>query len=229
MQRRNFTSVTLACLLSLLPMQTGWALGLSDQDAASGIRTALERGVGSAINLLGRSDGFLGNPAVRIPMPGFLKDAAKILKATGQQKRVDALELAMNRAAEAAVPQAKTLLVSAVKNLGIQEAAALVQGGEGSVTRFFADKTREPLSLSFLPIVTKATEKVALAEKYNQVAGKAAGLGLVKKQDANIERYVTAKALDGLYLMIGQEEQKIRQDPIGTGSAILKTVFGSLK
>jgi hypothetical protein len=229
MQRRNFTSVTLVCLLSLLPMHTGWALGLSDQDAASGIRTALERGVGSAINLLGRSDGFLGNPAVRIPMPGFLKDAAKILKATGQQKRVDALELAMNRAAEAAVPQAKTLLVSAVKNLGIQEAAALVQGGEGSVTRFFADKTREPLSLSFLPIVTKATEKVALAEKYNQVAGKAAGLGLVKKQDANIERYVTAKALDGLYLMIGQEEQKIRQDPIGTGSAILKTVFGSLK
>jgi hypothetical protein len=229
MQRRNFTSVTLVCLLSLLPMQNSWALGLSDQDAASGIRTALERGVGSAINLLGRSDGFLGNPAVRIPMPGFLKDAAKILKATGQQKRVDALELAMNRAAEAAVPQAKTLLVSAVKNLGIQEAAALVQGGEGSVTRFFADKTREPLSLSFLPIVTKATEKVALAEKYNQVAGKAAGLGLVKKQDANIERYVTAKALDGLYLMIGQEEQKIRQDPIGTGSAILKTVFGSLK
>jgi hypothetical protein len=229
MQRRNFTSVTLVCLLSLLPMQTGWALGLSDQDAASGIRTALERGVGSAINLLGRSDGFLGNPAVRIPMPGFLKDAAKILKATGQQKRVDALELAMNRAAEAAVPQAKTLLVNAVKNLSIQEAAALVQGGEGSVTRFFADKTRDPLSLSFLPIVTKATEKVALAEKYNQVAGKAAGLGLVKKQDANIERYVTAKALDGLYLMIGQEEQKIRQDPIGTGSAILKTVFGSLK
>jgi hypothetical protein len=229
MQRRNFTSLTLVCLLSLLPMQAGWALGLSDQDAASGIRTALERGVGSAINLLGRNDGFLGNPTVRIPMPGFLKDAAKILKATGQQKRIDALELAMNRAAEAAVPQAKSLLVGAVKNLSIQEAAALVRGGEGSVTRFFADKTREPLSVSFLPIVTKATEKVSLAEKYNQVAGKAAGLGLVKKQDANIERYVTAKALDGMYLMIGQEEQKIRQDPIGTGSAILKTVFGSLK
>jgi Protein of unknown function (DUF4197) len=229
MQRRNFTSLTLLCLLCALPLQPAWALQLSDQDAATGIRTALERGVGSAIGILGKNDGFLGNPQVRIPMPGFLKDASKILKATGQQKRVDALELAMNRAAEAAVPQAKTIMVGAVKNLSVQDAVQLVQGGEGAVTRFFADKTREPLSVSFLPIVTRATEKVALAEKYNQVAGKAVGLGLVKKQDANMERYVTAKALDGLYLMIAQEEQKIRQDPVGTGSAILKTVFGSLK
>jgi hypothetical protein len=219
MQRRNFTSLTLLCLLCALPLQPAWALQLSDQDAATGIRTALERGVGSAIGILGKNDGFLGNPQVRIPMPGFLKDASKILKATGQQKRVDALELAMNRAAEAAVPQAKTIMVGAVKNLSVQDAVQLVQGGEGAVTRFFADKTREPLSVSFLPIVTRATEKVALAEKYNQVAGKAVGLG----------RYVTAKALDGLYLMIAQEEQKIRQDPVGTGSAILKTVFGSLK
>ena len=98
-----------------------------------------------------------------------------------------------------------------------------------SVTAFFADKTREPLGVKFLPAVAKATEKVGLADKYNQVAGKAAGLGLVKKEDANIQQYVTRKSLDGLYFMIGEEEKKIRQDPVGTGSAVLKKVFGALK
>ncbi|HWI10382.1 MAG TPA: DUF4197 domain-containing protein, partial [Burkholderiaceae bacterium] len=102
-------------------------------------------------------------------------------------------------------------------------------GGDDSVTRFFAAKTRAPLSVTFLPIVTRATEKVALADKYNAVAGKAASLGLMKKDDANVQQYVTGKTLDGLYLMIGEEERKIRQNPVATGSAILSKVFGSLK
>lgn len=97
------------------------------------------------------------------------------------------------------------------------------------MTGFFAEKTRDPLGVKFLPVVTKATEKVGLAAKYNQVAGKAAGMGLVKKEDANIQQYVTGKTLDGLYFMIGEEEKKIRQDPVGTGSAILKKVFGAIK
>ena len=83
--------------------------------------------------------------------------------------------------------------------------------------------------MKFLPVVTKATEKVGLAEKYNKVAEKVSNLGLVKKEDANIQKYVTGKSLDGLYLMIGEEEKKIRQDPVGTGSAVLKKVFGALK
>jgi len=101
-----------------------------------------------------------------------------------------------------------------------------VKGGDTSVTDYFVGKTREPLGEKFLPIVTKATEKVKLADRYNAVAGKALGLGLVKKEDANVQQYVTAKALDGLYLMIGEEEKKIRADPVKTGSAILKKVFG---
>jgi phage-related protein len=135
----------------------------------------------------------------------------------------------MNRAAEAAVPMAKDLLVKAVKTMSVTDAKNILSGGDNSVTKFFADKTREPLSVTFLPIVTKATEKVGLADKYNQVAGKAAGLGLMKKEDANIQQYVTGKSLDGLYLIIGEQEQKIRQDPIGAGSAILGKVFGALK
>ncbi len=104
-----------------------------------------------------------------------------------------------------------------------------MRGGDNSVTQFFAGKTREPLNERFLPVVSKETEKLALADKYNAVAGKAAGFGLMKKQDANIQQYVTGKALDGLYLMIGEEERKIRKDPVGTGSAILKKVFGGMK
>lgn len=201
----------------------------TETDAASGIRAALERGAASAVALLGQTDGFLGNPKVRIPLPGFLNDAAKLLRATGQQKRVDELITSMNRAAEAAMPEAKTLLVSAVKSMSVDDGRRILTGGDDSVTQFFAGKTREPLTERFLPVVTRETEKLSLAEKYNAVAGKAAGFGLMKKQDANIQQYVTGKALDGLYLMIGEEERKIRQDPVATGSAILKKVFGGLR
>ena len=179
--------------------------------------------------LLGRPGGFLDNPKVRIPLPGFLTDASQLLKLMGQQDRVDELITAMNRAAEEAVPQAKSLLIKAVSAMSVEDARGVLTGGDNSVTNFFASKTRDPLSVTFLPIVTRATEKVALADKYNSVAGKVSSLGLLSKNDANIQQYVTGKALDGLFLMIGEEERKIRQDPIGTGSAILKKVFGSLK
>jgi hypothetical protein len=190
------------------------------------VREALGRGAEAAVALLGRHDGFLGNPKVRIPLPGFLNDAAKLLKMTGQRQRVDDLVTAMNRAAEAAVPEARSLLVDTVKNIGVEDALRIVRGGDTSVTEFFARKTRVPLGERFLPIVTRATERVALADKYNAVAGKASGLGVVNKEDANIQQYVTRKALDGLYLVIGEEEKKIRKDPVGTGSALLKRVFG---
>ena len=183
----------------------------------------------SAVALLGKTDGFLGNPKVRIPLPGYLEDAAKLLKNFGQGQRIDELTTAINRAAEAAVPMGKDLLVSAVRSMNVNDAKNILTGGDTSVTTFFADKTRAPLGIKFLPVVTRATEKVGLANKYNEFAGKAAGFGLVSKEDANIQQYVTGRTLDGLYRMIGEEEQKIRQDPVGTGSAILQKVFGALK
>lgn len=226
MQRRQFSSAALAGLGLNWVGAEAQALSLGDAEASAGVKAALERGALSAVGLLGQADGFLGNALVRIALPGYLNDAAKILKALGQQKRVDELVTAMNRAAESAVPQAKELLVSTVRTLSVQDAVRIVQGGNTSVTDFFAGRTRVPLGERFLPIVTQATEKVSLAEKYNAVAGKASGLGLVKKEDANIQTYVTRKALDGLYLMIGEEEKKIRRDPIATGSDILRKVFG---
>jgi len=224
MRRRQFTTGLVGGGLWVVgPAQ---AAGLSESDAASGVRSAMERGATAAIGSLGKTDGFLGNPKVRIPLPGVLEDAARMLKATGQQKRVDELVTAMNRAAEAAMPQARTLLVSTAKAISVDDAIAIVRGGDQSVTEFFARKTRAPLTEKFLPIVTRETEKVALADKFNAVAGPAAKFGLLKGDQANLQRYVTAKSLDGLYLMIGEEERKIRRDPIGTGSAILRKVFG---
>lgn len=234
MHRRKFNSAAAVALgaLSWAAWQQAHALALkdlTDAEASRGLRTALEKGALAAVNLLGKPDGFLGNAKVRIPLPGFLEDAAKIMKSLGQGKRIDELVTSMNRAAETAVPMARDLLVNAVKSMNVNDARNILAGGDTSVTQFFADKTREPLGVKFLPVVTQATQKVGLADKYNQFAGKAAGFGLVKKEDANIQQYVTRKSLDGLYLMIGEEEKKIRQDPVGTGSAVLKKVFGALK
>lgn len=223
MPRRRLVLFSAPGLLLLRP---AWALNLTEGDANAGIRTALERGANSAVSLLGKPDGFLGNPLVKIELPGYLKDAAKLLRATGQGARLDELVTAMNRAAEAAVPAAKPLLVKAVKDMSVDDGLKILKGGDDSVTQFFAGKTREPLAQQFLPIVTKATERVSLADKYNAVAKKASGFGLVKGDDANIQQYVTGKALDGLYRIIGEEEKKIRKDPVGTGSAILAKVFG---
>ena len=202
------------------------AADFSQADAASAVRVALQRGAEAAVGLLGRPDGFLGNPLVRIPLPGALKDAAKLMKTLGQGKQVDDLVTAMNRAAEAAVPEARTLLVNTVKAISVEDAVKIVRGGDTAVTDFFAGKTRSPLSDKLLPIVTRATDKVELAGRYNKVAARAEGMGLVKGDEANVQKYVTARTLDGLYKTIAEEEKKMRADPVATGSALLKKVFG---
>ena len=237
MQRRNFNQAGAGALGLLIWAAYGQAhafsLGdlssISNADASKGLKTALEKGALAAVALLGKTDGFLGNPKVRIPLPGYLDDAAKLLRNFGQGQRIDELLTAINRAAESAVPMGKDLLVSAVRNMNVNDAKNILTGGDNSATQFFAEKTRSPLGVKFLPVVTQATEKVGLANKYNEFAGKAAGFGLVRKEDANIQQYVTGKTLDGLYTIIGEEERKIRQDPVGSGSAILQKVFGALK
>lgn len=239
MNRREFSqrSCAQAAVWTLAPLWIGvatpvHALGWSDlsqADATRGLKTALERGAVAAIGLLGKNDGFLGNAKVRIPLPSYLQDASKVLKALGQGPRLDELVTSMNRAAEAAVPLAKNLLTNAVRNMSVADAKAILSGSDTSVTSFFAEKTREPLFAQFLPVVARSVDKVGLAVKYNRVASQAANLGLIAQQDASIQQYVTGKALDGLYLVIGEQEQAIRKDPVGTGSAILRKVFGALK
>lgn len=237
MQRRQFNQASVGAIGTLLlaTYERAWAFslgdlaGISNTDASAGLKAALEKGALAAVGLLGKTDGFLGNPTVRIPLPGQLDKVAKLMKNLGQGKRVDELLTSINRAAEAAVPMGKDLLVGAVRSMNVNDAKNILTGGETSVTQFFADKTRAPLGEKFLPVVTQATEKVGLVNRYNDFAGKAAGFGLVRKEDANLQQYVTGKTLDGLFLVIGEEEKKIRQDPLGSGSAILQKVFGALK
>lgn len=200
---------------------------LTSSDATAGIRAALERGAGAAVDLLGKTDGFWGNERVRIPLPEWLTQAEGLFSLLGRRQDLEDLHLSINRAAEQAVPEARKLLVGAVKSMSVQDAKSILTGGDNSATQYFEKKTRTPLAGRFLPIVTNVTRKNGLAQQYDAVAQKAQDMGLVK-EDASIEHHVTNKALDGLFLMIGDEEKKIRANPAATGSAILKKVFGSL-
>ena len=229
-RRALLGAATIAALLAAArPARAQGVTALSQRDAAAGVRAALERGANVAVDLLGRTDGFLGNDLVRIPLPDWLRRAESGLKLLGRGRDVEELRVSINRAAEQAVPEARVLLVNAVKTMSVQDAKGILTGGEKSVTQFFADKTRKPLEEKFLPIVTRVTDRSGLARQYNQLAAQGEMMGVVKPEQARIERYVTGKALDGLYLMIGEEEKKIRQDPVGAGSEILRKVFGALK
>jgi hypothetical protein len=225
-------SITLAGLLSCLVLGPVFALGLNDltnQDASRGIKGALTEGAASAIAKLGVPGGFLDNPKVKIPLPPALDEVAKVMRMMGRGKDADELVVAMNRAAEQAVPEAKELLVNAVKIMSLDDAKRILTGGDNSVTQFFRAKTEAPLAVKFLPIVKQATDRVGLAKKYDEVAGQGAKIGLIKGDAVNIDQYVTHKALDGLYLMIGEEEHAIRQNPAAAGSAIVSKVFGALR
>lgn len=231
MKRREFTKAAAIALGTAYTPFSAQALTLADisnKDASAGLKLALDKGATAAVALLGAPNGFLGNERVRIPLPGYLQDAAGLLRTLGQGRQLDELLEAMNHGAEAAVPKAKAMLTRAVQTMTVDDAKGILAGGQTAVTDFFAARTRTGLGQEFLPIVTQATNRLGLAEKYNQVAGKGAELGLIKKEDANIQQYVTAKALDGLYLMIGEEEKKIRQNPVGYGSSLLGKVFGAL-
>jgi hypothetical protein len=201
---------------------------ITNREAVAGLKGALEKGSQTAIAALGRADGFLGNPQVKIPLPESLARAEKVMRRVGMGRQADALVVSMNRAAEAAVPEARQLLTDSVKKMTVQDAKGILTGGETSGTDYFKRTTRTQLHDRFLPIVKKSTAKVGVAQKYNDYAEQGAALGLVNKADANLDEYVTQKALDGLYLMIAEEEKKIRKDPAAAGTAILRKVFGAL-
>lgn len=202
---------------------------LSNQEASSGLKAALDAGSAAAIAKLGVENGFLNNDKVKIKLPGILEQAKPLLKMTGRGQQLDDLVVAMNRAAESAVPMAKPLLLDAVKSMSVTDAKNILSGGDTSVTDFFRQKTSAPLAVKFLPIVKSVTDRSGLASKYNSTMSQIGKTGLVPQQQSTVEGYVTDRALDGLYLMIGEEEKAIRSNPLGYGSKIIGKVFGSLK
>lgn len=201
---------------------------ISGTETAGGLKEALTQGAGKAVELLGSKDGFLGNPKVKIGLPGNLEKAAKMMRKLGMGGTIDELETAMNRAAEAAVPEAKALLVESIKSMSVEDAKGIVTGGDNAATEYFKRSTAEPLKDKFKPIVQQAMAKVKVADAFDNFAGKAATFGLIKKEDAQLDNYVTGKALDGLYKMIAEEEKAIRSNPIGAAGNLAKKVFGAL-
>mgnify|MGYP003581468592 CR=1 FL=1 len=201
---------------------------LSNQEASLGMKDALRQGAQKAVELLGRQDGFLGNPKVKIPLPDALRRVESGMRLLGMKQQADELVVSMNRAAEAAVPEAKELLVDAVRNMTVADARAILTGGDTSATDYFRRATSAQLTQKFLPIVTHWTSKVGLADQYNSLVERGAQLGVVRK-DERIEQYVTRKALGGLYLTIAEEERAIRQNRAGAATDAARKVFGLLR
>jgi hypothetical protein len=201
---------------------------LSSTEINAGLKEALSRGAEAAVAQLGKPDGFFGDAQLKIPLPPSLQKAEKAMRLLGMGKQADELVLSMNRAAEAAVPEAKTLLVDAVKTMTLEDARGILTGGKTSATDFFRRKTEAQLTERFNPIVKATTDKVGLAQQYNRYAGMAAQFNLVDKEQASVDQYVTREALDRLYKVIGEKEMALRANPLQAGSDLLKKVFGAV-
>jgi hypothetical protein len=225
-------------MLSLISLAAGLALSssafalsladLTQSDASGGLKDALTQGAKVAVQQLGKPGGFSNNPDVRIELPGNLGKAAKTMKMMGMGAQVDQLEASMNKAAEAAVPQAQALLVDSVKKMTVQDAKSILAGSDDSATQYLNKTSREQIRAKFLPIVKQATDQVGLAKQYNSFAGQAASFGVIDAKSANIENYVTEQALDGLFTIIAEQEASIRENPAGAATSLAKKVFGAL-
>lgn len=202
---------------------------LSNQDASNGLKAALDAGSAAAVAKLGVENGFLNNDKVKIKLPGIVEQTRPLLKMTGRGQHLDELVVAMNRAAESAVPLDKPLLLDVVRSMNLTDARNILSGGDTSVTEFFCQKTAAPLAVKFLPIVKSVTDRSGLAATCNGAMNQIVQIGVVPQQQATAEGYATDRALAGLYLMIGEEEKAIRSDPLAYGSKIIGKVFGSLK
>ena len=229
----NVRNLIFAGLMVMAASSTAaWALDLGELtngDASAGLKKALDQGINLAVSKLGAADGFLKNPTVKIPLPPKLAKAESMMRMLGLGAQADQLVESMNRAAEAAVPESKVLLKQALKKMSVADAKQILTGGDDSATQYFKRATSAQLQAKFKPIVNRATQKVKLAQQYNTVADKGVQLGLLKPEDASIESYVTQKTLDGLYLMMADEERAIRKDPLGQASSLLKKVFGAVR
>ena len=228
MRRLLKPAIALFFTLSATLAQAGALDAISAGDASAGVKEALAKGADYAVSSLGKNGGFLGNDKVKIKLPGYLDKADSALRMFGLGKQADQLVETMNHAAENAVAEAKPILTESIRKMSISDAKAILTGGDDSVTQYFKRTSTDQLTAKFMPIVKVETQKLKLADQYNKFAGKAASAGLVDKKNADVDSYVTQKAMDGLFLMIAEEEKKLRANPLGAGSELLKNVFGAL-
>jgi hypothetical protein len=222
------------CRSLLLSCVAGFAAAasldmLSSKDASQGLRAALSQGIETAVTHLGAQDGFLNNPKVAIPLPPALDEAERALRMVGMSGEADNQKATMNHAAETAVREARPVFSDALRRMTLTDAKAILTGGDTAGTEYFRRATSVTLAAKFQPVVARQTAKLQLAAQYDRFAGKAAELGLISPQDANLNDYVTARALDGLFSTIADEERAIRKDPLGQASTLIKKVFSAVQ
>ncbi len=200
--------------------------GLSDAKIGSGLKEALKIGAENAVSFTGKTDGYFLNQAIKILMPEKLKTFEKGLRAVGYGPQVDEFVLSMNRAAEKAAPFAKQIFWDAVGEMSFDDVRKILSGNDTAATDYFKRKTTNPLTTAFKPIVSKSMNEVGVTRQYKELVGRYESIPFVKKESFDLDQYVVAKALGGLFYMVGEEERKIRKNPAARTTDLLKEVFG---
>ena len=227
--RQRLSALVLCALGACVGLPAAAQLAaLSSKDASGGLRAALSQGIGTAVAQLGANNGFLDDPKVAIPLPTALDKADRALRMVGMSGQAEELRVTMNHAAEQAVAQARPVFEDALRHMTLTDAKAILSGGDDAGTQYFRRATSTQLTQKFKPIVADATARLKLASQYDELAGKAAQFGLISSEDANLNDYVTARALDGLFSRIADEERAIRKDPLGQANSLIKKVFSAL-
>ena len=209
---------------------TGAGSGLTNADVVAGLKEALTKGAEHSVDLASVSDGFWKNPRLRIPFPPEAEKMKNTLNNIGMSAQVEKFELTMNRAAEQATKEAVPVFVNAIKGMSVSDGFTILKGGDHAATNFLKDKTTAELMAKFRPIVEKATQQVALTSYWTPLAGaynKASMFTGGQAIDPDLDAYVTQKAIDGLFILVADEELKIRQDPMARTTDLLKRVFGA--
>ncbi|MCE5194679.1 MAG: DUF4197 domain-containing protein [Nitrospiraceae bacterium] len=200
--------------------------GTDNQTIVAGLKEALSIGSDNAVKKVSKLDGYFGNEMIKILMPEKIQKTADVLRKVGLQKQVDDFVLSMNRAAEKAAPQAFDYFVDAIKQMTFDDAKKILNGGDTAATEFFKEKTNDKIYKSFKPVISNSMNEVGVTRTYKNMIGKYEAIPLMKAESLDLDHYVTNKALDGLFYMIGEEEKKIRKDPMARVTDLLKTVFG---
>jgi Protein of unknown function (DUF4197) len=208
------------------PLLLAQAPGLSDATLASGLKEALQVGTQNAVGLTGRPDGYFRNAAIKILMPSQIQPVEKGLRAVGYGPQIDELVLSMNRAAERAAPAAKPIFLEAISAMSFDDARKIVTGSPTAATEYFKGKTSEKLTAAFQPVVAQTMNEVGVTRQYKELMGHTPAIPFLKSDTFDLNRYVVAKSLDGLFYVLGQEEQKIRTNPAARATDLLKQVFG---
>jgi hypothetical protein len=203
----------------------GVSEGLSETKIIDGLKEALEIGTANAVGLVSKLDGYYKDPQIKIPLPSSVTKVEGILRAVGYGTKVDAFELSMNRAAENAAPEAKALFVEAIKEMTFDDAKEILNGKDNEATLYFEDKTRTKLFQTFEPLVHTSMSKVGVTRHYQDMKAKMDTIPFSDLVNFDLDKYVTDRALDGLFFKIAQEERKIRQDPAARVTDLLKDVF----